>query len=235
MHFRGCSGQVNRLPRTFHSGETGDLDLIVRWLRQHWPHRPLAVVGYSLGGNVLLKWLSERGDHADVAAAVAVSVPMDLGICADRMERGFSRLYLRLLVGSLRRKVLAKYRQRPAAAPIDLERVRRARGFREFDDLVTAPLHGFLDAQDYYRRSSSKGLLGGIRRPTLIIHARDDPFMTPGVLPSPATLPPQVHLEVSTHGGHVGFVAGCGLMGLRPDYWLDRRIAGFLCGRLLTG
>lgn len=230
MHFRGCSGEPNRLSRTYHSGETEDLDCVVRWLRLHWPDRARGVVGYSLGGNVLLKWLGERGRDAPVAAAVAVSVPMDLAACAARMERGFSRLYRHQLVGSLRRKVLEKYAQRPGT--LDLERVRRAQGFREFDTLVTAPLHGFTDADDYYRRCSSRDFVARIRRPTLILHALDDPFMIPGVLPDTSSLPAQVTLEVSRHGGHVGFVEGTGPLGLRPGYWLERRVPAFITRQL---
>lgn len=230
MHFRGCSGEPNRLPRTYHSGETEDLDRVVRWLRRHWPERPRGVVGYSLGGNVLLKWLGERGYDAPVSAAVAVSVPMELAACAERMERGFSRIYLWRLVGSLRRKVLEKYARSPT--PLDLDRVRHARGFREFDNLVTAPLHGFSSADDYYRRCSSRGFLAGIRRPTLIVHALDDPFMTPSVLPDASSLPRHVTLELSPHGGHVGFVEGAGPLGLRPDYWLERRVPAFIIHQL---
>jgi predicted alpha/beta-fold hydrolase len=227
VHFRGCSGVPNRLMRSYHSGETGDLDLLMRWLRRRWPHRAIGVVGYSLGGNVLLKWLGEHGTAARVEAAVAVSVPMDLAVCAERMQSGMSRLYCWRLVRSLKAKVLRKFRDR--SGPLDLARVRRARGFREFDDAVTAPLHGFTSAEDYYRRSSSCAWLAGIRRPTLILHAADDPFMTPAVLPPAGdTLPAELTLELSAHGGHVGFVASRGPLGLLPGYWLEARIGAFL-------
>ena len=230
MHFRGCGGRPNRLPRTYHSGETGDLDLVMRWLRRHWPDRPLGVVGFSLGGNVLLKWLGERGDDAAADAAAAVCVPLRLEVCATRMEQGFSRLYLWRLARELRRKVATKFRRRPG--PLDLAAVSRTRGFRDFDDIATARLHGFRDAADYYRRASSRAWLDRIRRPTLLLQARDDPFMTPAVLPSPDELAPSVTLEVHGRGGHVGFVAGRGALGLRPDYWLDRRLVDFLQARL---
>jgi hypothetical protein len=227
VHFRGCSGVPNRLARSYHSGETGDLDLLVRWLRHCWPRRAIGVVGYSLGGNVLLKWLGEHGAAARVEAAVAVSVPMDLAVCADRMQCGLSRVYCWRLVRSLKRKVVEKFRSR--SGPLDLARVRRARGFREFDDAVTAPLHGFTGAHDYYRRSSSRAWLTGIRRPTLIVHAVDDPFMTPAVLPPDRdALPAELRLELSAQGGHVGFIASRGPLGLLPGYWLEARIGGFL-------
>jgi len=230
VHFRGCGGRSNRLARSYHSGETGDLDLVVRRLRERWPQRALAVAGFSLGGNVLLKWLGEHGRTAPVDAAAAVCVPMDLAVCAARMEQGFSRLYLWWLVRALKRKVLAKHGRRPGE--LDLARVRRARGFREFDDLVTAPLHGFRDAGEYYRLASSRPYLAAIRRPTLIVQARDDPFMTAQVLPDAASLPPQVELAAPAHGGHVGFVAGRGPLGLRPRYWLEQRLLDFLEARL---
>ncbi len=226
MHFRGCGGAVNRLQRTYHSGETGDLDTVVRWLRRHWPRRAMGVVGYSLGGNVLVKWLGEQGARAPVDAAVAVCVPMDLAVCAERLERGMSRLYRWRLVRSLRRKVLAKFARRDG--PLDLARVRATRGFREFDDAVTAPLHGFVGAGDYYARSSSRAYLPRVRRPTLVLHAADDPFMSDAVLPPAARVPAQVRLESSPRGGHVGFVQGDGPLGLRPHYWLEGRIAAFM-------
>ena len=230
MHFRGCSGAPNRLARSYHSGETSDLDRVVRWLRRQWPHRPLAVVGYSLGGNVLLKWLGEHGVGAPVDAAVAVCVPMELAVSARRLDQGLSRVYRWRLVRDLRRKVLAKFRYRPGA--LDLTRVSEARGFREFDDAVTAPLHGFDGVDHYYRDSSARRFLAAIRRPTLIVHALDDPFMTPEVLPAPGSVPIGVRLEVSRHGGHVGFVAGGGPLGLLPRYWLDTRISAYLNERL---
>jgi predicted alpha/beta-fold hydrolase len=230
MHFRGCGGQVNRLQHTYHSGDTVDLDRIVRWLRAHWPRRSIGVVGFSLGGNVLLKWLGEQGEDAPVDAAAAVCVPLRLEICADRMERGLSRLYLWRLTRALKAKVRAKYRRRPG--PLDLGAVARTRGFRDFDEIVTARLHGFTGADDYYRRASSIAVLRGIRRRTLLLQARDDPFMTPDVLPRRDEMADAVLLETPEHGGHVGFVGGCGPLGLTPRYWLDERLLAFLAGEL---
>lgn len=226
MNFRGCSGTANRLARTYHSGETGDLDVIVSRLREQLPGRKLAVVGYSLGGNVLLKWLGERGGEARVDAAVAVSVPMLLGVCAERMEQGFSRFYLWKLLRRLRRTLRMKYSRR--SLPFPLHGALTARGFREFDSRFTAPLNGFRDAEDYYTRSSSRQFLPQIRQPTLILHARDDPFMTAAVIPDNDELTDCVQLEASEHGGHVGFVEGCGPLGLWPRLWLQRRIRDYL-------
>lgn len=227
--FRNCGDRPNRLARSYHSGETGDLDRLIARLRRSAPDRPLAAVGFSLGGNVLLKWLGENGARAALDAAVAVSVPMRLDRCADRLQRGLSRLYqwhlLRHLRGSYRRKF--RHRDDP---PFPLARLAELRSFRRFDDRVTAPLHGFAGVDDYYRRCSSRGFLAGIRVPTLVIQARDDPFMTPDMLPSAAELSATTTLELSPRGGHVGFVGGphpC-----RPRYWLDRRIPAFLAAYL---
>ena len=228
MHFRGCSGEPNRLPRTYHSGETGDFGHVVRSLRERHPSVPLAAVGFSLGGNVLLKWLAERGGAAEVAAAVAVSVPFRLDRAADRLERGFSRMYKRHLIADLRRAVLRKFRHRPG--PLDLEAVRREGSFRGFDNRVTAPLHGFRDAGHYYDVASCRRYLRDVARPTLIVHALDDPFMTPDVVPSREELSPCIRLELSAGGGHTGFVEGGAPWSAR--YWLDDRIPRFLGGHL---
>ena len=229
MHFRGCSGEPNRLARTYHSGETGDLSRVVRELRRREPDTPLCVVGYSLGGNVLLKWLGEQGGRAEVDAAVAVSVPLLLDVAAERMNRGLSRVYRWYLLRLMRRKVLTKFRrwERP---PIDVSRHRSWRTMRDFDDAVTAPLHGFRDASDYYRRSSARCRLGTIARPTLIIQSRDDPLMSEAVIPAAEELSESTTLEVSAQGGHVGFIGGTSPAD--ADYWLERRIPEFLTAQM---
>jgi predicted alpha/beta-fold hydrolase len=224
MHFRGCSGEPNRLPRGYHSGETGDLDYVARLLRGRAPNAPLAVVGYSLGGNVLLKWLGESDAARPVDAGVAVSVPFELAKSAARIDKGFSRLYQWRLLGSMKRSVRRKFARLPA--PVDLSRLNAVRNFEQFDELITAPLHGFRDAADYYARSSSRQFLSGILRPTLIIHAADDPFMTPDTVPGPSELSAQVRLELSAHGGHAGFVAGS--LPWTPVYWAEQRIVRYL-------
>ncbi|MGA7801971.1 MAG: hydrolase [Gammaproteobacteria bacterium] len=220
MHFRGCSGEPNRLPRSYHSGETGDLDAVVRELKHRYPRRTLFVLGYSLGGNVLLKWLGEQGRDAAVDAAVAVSVPFELSQAGRRLRQGFSRGYQWHLLGRLRRSVRIKARR--MKLPIAVDHLAAMRTFRQFDDQVTAPLHGFRDADDYYRRCSSRQFLAAIAVPTLIVHALDDPFMTPEAVPTGAELSPQVTLELASTGGHVGFVAGS--LPWRPRYWLEERI-----------
>lgn len=228
MHFRGCSGEPNRLERSYHSGETGDLEHVVRVLREREPGTPLAAVGYSLGGNVLLKWLGERGEQAPLAAAVAVSVPFDLHRAAWRLERGLSRLYQWALLRSLRRSVGRKFRRR--TAPFDLTAVAQLASFRAFDGHVTAPLHGFRDADDYYTRSSCGQYLKRIAIPTLVLHALDDPFMTADAVPAAAELSEKITLELSARGGHVGFVAGA--LPWQPRYWLEERIPAYLLAAL---
>lgn len=226
MHFRGCSGEPNRLPRSYHSGETGDPDLIVRLLRQRHPDAPLAVVGYSLGGNVLLKWLAEQGEAAPIDAAVAVSVPYRLADSANRLLHGFSRLYqMRLVMNlcdSFRRK------RKRIAMPIDPP-LRRIKTFWDFDTAVTAALHGFRDAGHYYATVSSRQFLKQIGKPVLCIHARDDTFMFPETAPEPSELSSAVELDLAEHGGHVGFVSG--RWPWKPRYWLEERIPEYLAAR----
>ncbi|GAB4349665.1 MAG: hydrolase [Gammaproteobacteria bacterium] len=224
MHFRGCSGEPNRLERRYHSGETGDLAHLVDRLRDRFPRRPLAVVGYSLGGNVLLKWLGEQGDAAPVDAAVAVSVPFLLGRVADRLEHGFSRLYQWVLLRRMRINLRLKMDR--VALPLDGVDIDRLDTFRRFDDAVTAPLHGFAGVEAYYQQCSSRQYLKGIARPTLILHALDDPFMTEDTVPGAEELGEGVTLELARRGGHVGFVDG--RWPWRAGYWLERRIPEFL-------
>ncbi len=226
LNFRSCSGDLNRLPRFYHSGDTGDLATVVSLLVERRPEARLGVVGVSIGGNVLLKWLGECGADApsQVAAAVAISVPFDLTLCAEALDRGFRRVvYTENFMRSLRRKVRDKARQFPGF--VDLDAVRRARTFRAYDRAVTAPLHGFADERDYWRRASSGPYLGKIRRPTLLINALDDPFVPEVSLPDPRALPSDVVAEFVPHGGHVGFVEG---PPWRSDSWAERRAVDFL-------
>lgn len=224
MYFRGCSGEPNRLPRSYHSGDTADLQQVIGHIRQRHPQTPLAVIGYSLGGNVLLKWLGEQGARAPVATAVAVSVPFDLGAAADKLEHGLSRIYQRYLLGKLYRSVIARSRCHPP--PVPLGKLHTLATFRAFDDAITAPLHGFRGVDDYYSRSSSRQFLKYIAIPTLILHARDDPFLPAGAIPVERELGDQVTLELSRGGGHVGFVSG--RLPLRAHYWLESRICTHL-------
>lgn len=228
MHFRGCSGEPNRLPRSYHSGDTGDVAYLADRLRTDHPDTPLLAVGYSLGGNALLKWLGESGTASPLSAAAAISVPFRLGDAADRLEHGFSRVYQWTFLSELRASVRRK-RER-----VDLPEIPGSLGglrtFRAFDDRVTAPLNGFQGADDYYARASCRQYLRGIRIPTLIVHSLDDPLMTPATVPAATELPPAVTLELSPQGGHVGFIGGATPPVAR--YWLEQRVPSFLAETL---
>jgi predicted alpha/beta-fold hydrolase len=224
MHFRGCSGEVNRLPRTYHSGDTGDLAAIIRILQTREPTTPIAVIGFSIGGNVLLKWLGETEGNHSLAAAVAVSVPFQLNKSVDRLREGFSLIYEKHLLKCLQLKIVEKFRSQPS--PVSLPTMESLKTIRQFDNEITAPLHGFASAEDYYTKSSSRQFLKSIQVPTLILHAKDDPFMPASVIPNPDELSSAIQLEVLPKGGHVGFVSGS--VPWRPQYWLDERIPAFL-------
>ena len=221
---RGAGPEPNRLPRSYHHGASADVALVLEELRRREPHTPLYAVGWSLGANVLLKHLGEDGERSPLSAAVAVCAPLSLRECAEKLRRGFARVYQNRLLYELKLGLRRKHAQ--FALPIDFAAALRARDFFEIDDAVTAPLHGFADALDYYARCSSGQFLRGIRRPTLIVNALDDPFMTPDIIPPERELAPDVTLELSTHGGHVGFIAA-GPRGL-PYCWLEQRIAEHL-------
>ncbi|WP_390897917.1 hydrolase [Pseudomonas citri] len=232
LNWRGCSGEPNLLPRSYHSGVSEDLAATIAHLRACRPLAPLFAVGYSLGGNVLLKHLGETGHNSQLQGAVAVSVPFRLDQCADRIGQGFSRFYqahfMRSLVTYVRnkqRKFQHDGRHEGLQTLTALGPLENMRTFWDFDGRVTAPLHGFSDAADYYRRASSRYFLGGISTPTLVIQAADDPFVFPHSLPEPGELSASTRFELHARGGHVGFVEGSLR---RPGYYLERRIPHWL-------
>ncbi|UCC71195.1 MAG: hydrolase [Gemmatimonadota bacterium] len=227
INFRGCGETMNRAPRLYHSGETADLDWVVGELAKRDPGAAILPIGVSLGGNVLLKWLGEEGEHAadEVVAGVAVSTPFDLAAAAERMSRGLGRLYTHFFLRTLKEKALAKAAQYPDI--LDATAIRRARTWREYDDVTTAPLHGFHDAADYWERSSSINYLDRIRRPVLLISARDDPFIPESSLPVDAVeRSPWLHAEFTARGGHAGFITGA--LPWLPVYWAEQRAMEFL-------
>lgn len=233
LNFRSCSGEPNRLPRFYHSGDTADLDHVARVITARHPEARMGAVGVSLGGNVLLKWLGEQGEAApaQVAGAVGISVPFDLEACARVLDRGLPRaLYTSNFMRTLRRKVRAKAKAYPGF--VDVKAALRARTFAAYDRAVTAPLHGFADERDYWQRSSSGPYLAAIRRPVLLINALDDPFIPVASLPPVAALPPGVQAEFTAHGGHAGFLEGGAPW--RPRSWAEARAVDFL-DPLLTG
>ncbi|MFQ5937687.1 MAG: hydrolase [Acidiferrobacterales bacterium] len=228
MHFRGCSGTPNRLPRSYHSGDTDDFAHLIATLERREPHTPLAAVGYSLGGNVLLKWLGETGAQTPLRAAVAVSVPFLLAHAAARVNTGFSRVYQRKLLRSMRRRIRYKLHRMPLN--IKTTHLRALRSFRAFDDCVTAPLHGFRSADHYYGVASCHQYLHAITIDTLIVHPRADPCRTQATIPTADDLSARVQLELYAGGGHVGFIGGRWPWQVR--YWLEERIAAYLQPRL---
>ncbi|MSR14678.1 MAG: hydrolase [Gammaproteobacteria bacterium] len=220
MHFRGCSGTPNRLARSYHSGDTGDLKFLLDTLQARLPNRALGAVGYSLGGNVVLKFLGELGSRTSLVAAAAVSVPFDLAAAASRLNQGFSRIYQRHLVSSMRTKLKRKFSD--VAAPIDLTHLHRWRTFWEYDEHVTAPLHGFASAADYYAQSSSRNFIKRITIPTLVVHALDDPFLPASAVPLEHEIVASITFELVARGGHVGFVMPH--LKAVTNSWLERRL-----------
>ncbi len=208
FHFRGCSGEPNRLPRAYHSGDSGEIDWSLRRIHDRAAGAPVYGVGISLGGNALAKWLGETGAQAlaVTSRAAVVSAPLDLMAAGDALGRGFALNYARHFLGTLKASTHAKLQRHPGL--VDREAMRRSRTLRDFDNVVTAPLHGFRDTDDYWTRASAKPLLAGIRVPTLVINARDDPFLPAAALPTEREVSAAVKLEFPSRGGHVGFVSG---------------------------
>ncbi len=237
MNFRSCSGELNRTARFYHAGDTVDLAFVLDRLAARNPSVTLLGVGFSLGANQLLKYLGEQGDASRVRAAVAVSVPYDLGRGADKLWASFmGRAYTRHFVGRL----VGKYRHKREATggllpgpELEVERILRSRSFREFDDALTARLHGFRDADDYYTTSSSARFLHAVRVPTLLVQALDDPFVDEAALPQDAIDGNPCLLRAFVpHGGHVGFIAG---PPHRPWFWAEREAARFLAAQVRVG
>jgi predicted alpha/beta-fold hydrolase len=228
LMFRSCDGEVNAARRFYHSGETTDLDLVVRRLIDEHPDLHLVMCGVSLGGNVLLKWLGEHGKRvpAQIKRAAAVSVPYDLEAGARLMENGFARSYVRHFLGTLVAKTIKKAELYPDLC--DTQRLRAARSFFEFDDLLTGPVHGFAGAHDYYRRSSSIHFLDDVRVPTLLMSAWNDPFLPQSVLEDVRNIARRnqhLFVEFSLTGGHVGWVTG---QPWAQEYYMENRVVEWL-------
>ncbi len=234
INWRGCSGEPNLLPRAYHSGASDDLGEVINHLQASRPLAPLHAVGYSLGGNVLLKYLGETAGSCPLRKAVAVSVPFRLDQCADRIGLGFSRVYQAHFMKAMVAYVKDKQRlfrdrdlQQHLATLSGLGTLDGMRTFWDFDGRITAPLHGYRDAEDYYRRASSRYFLPDIAIPTLLIQAADDPFVFRHSVPETSELSATTTLELHAHGGHVGFIEGTPH---RPRYYLERRIPQWLAG-----
>lgn len=221
MFLRGCSGEPNRLSRTYHSGAVEDLDEVLAFLGASG--RPAAAaIGFSLGGNLLLRYLGLSGKDAVLKAAMAVSVPFVLGDAAKRLEKGPSRIYQRYLMNRLKHSYVRKFAATPSPLQVDLDQIHT---LWQYDQEITAPLNGFAGADDYYNRCSSIHYLSSITVPTLILHSLDDPFMYPQNVPAADQVGPGVRLAIQAHGGHVGFVEG-GFPWVR-DCLIDRLAPAF--------
>ncbi len=232
VNFRGCSGEPNRLRRSYHGGDTADLAWVIAHVQTCHPSNPLVCVGISLGGNVLLKYLGEQGEALprQVQAAVAISTPFDLAASVQALGQGFSRVYQQRLVSSLKRKTFEKLARYPNL--VDRRALRAVRTLAAFDDLVTAPVHGFADATVYWTACSSAPFLSRIRRPTLLINAEDDPFFPAAALPRAAVSEnPFLTAAFTAAGGHIGFLAG--RWPPAPIAWAELRAIAFLAEHLV--
>ncbi|MEZ8356883.1 hydrolase [Vibrio sp. 10N.222.47.A9] len=223
MHFRGCSGKPNRLARAYHSGEVEDARFFLRHLHAQFPNNPKVAVGISLGGNMLANYLAEYADDPLLSAATIVSAPFDLACCSSRIERGFSKLYKKYLLNSLKSNALKKIKLLQEKLGITAETIKKIDKLYEFDERITAPLHGFKNAQDYYAQCSALPKLNKIKLPTQIIHAKDDPFMTDDVIPK-FVLPDNIDYRLFQKGGHVGFITGSTL---KPRFWLEEALPAY--------
>lgn len=211
VHFRGCSGEANRLPRAYHCGDSDEGDWILRTVNKRWPSAPLYAIGVSLGGNMLAKWAGERQESASfVTAAASIGSPLDLTAGGEALSRGVNLIYTRAFLITLKGKVLAKVQQFPEIARDDeyVERLRAIRNLYEFDNEYTAPLHGFRNTEDYWQRASAKQWLPAVRIPYLVLNARNDPFVPEASLPQAAQVAASVELEQPAEGGHIGFARG---------------------------
>ncbi len=223
MHFRGCSGKPNKLARAYHSGEVEDARFVLEYLRETFPNRPIVATGISLGGNMLANYLADYNQDPIVSAATIISAPLDLAACSKRMEQGFSKVYRRYLVSSLKASSLKKFHLLQGALGLSPQSIKKLTYLSDFDDLITAPLHGFENSQDYYQKCSAIHKLQQIRVPTQIIHSKDDPFMCEAVIPTFA-LPDNIDYRLFEQGGHVGFL--CGSI-LKPEFWLEKALPAY--------
>lgn len=239
LNCRACDGQPNLKAGSYHAGFTNDLDLLCQQIKRDYPNRSLLLAGFSLGGNMMLKWLGEKTDEVDITAAVAVSVPYKLGHCADKVDQGLAKGYRNHMISAMKQKLSNKkqfFRQQDMWSEYEklqaLGDLSWIKSFWQFDDHVVARLHGFDGVHDYYQKNSSIGFLRSIQTPTLLIHAEDDPMLPLSILPKKAELSESIQLNVYPHGGHVGFVSQSVKSGL--SYWLEPTITSFFKTQLAT-
>lgn len=226
LQLRGGGEQPNRLPRSYHHADTADLRRLWHRLRAQEPEAFVGAIGWSLGGNVLLKALGEEGDQAPLDAACAVSVPFRLRDCAVFLRQGVARAYQHHLLERLKQMLRLKLQKLELPPPADAEKALAARDFFEYDDAFTAPLNGYADVEDYYARAACGQFLKHIRTPTTIFQALDDPFMPPDIIPTADQLAADVQIRTTAKGGHVGFMARGA--GLKPAWWLQHALVDTL-------
>jgi len=227
MYYRSCSGEPNRLYRRYHAGDTDDLVNVINLIKERAPDTPIAVLGYSLGGNVLLKWLAESKIEEipeELAAAVAISVPFELEKVNLHITQGFAQVYQAAMRNKMQRSIKEKYTGREDTQ-LDIEKIMSLKTFREIDEVFTAPVHGFKTVEEYYEKNSCRYILKDVKYPILVLHSRDDPFMTMEDVPKADELSEHITFELSEKGGHVGFVYG---NPWRPRYYLEERIPSYL-------
>ena len=223
MHFRGCGSRPNNKAHSYHSGDTRDITYFTQELQQRFPQHPLFAVGFSLGGNVLTRYLAEQTSAAFIASCV-ICAPLHLASCSKRINHGFSRIYQKYLVDMLRNSAKEKLALN-LVNHINTRQLNDIRSIWQFDQQVTAPINGFASAADYYQQASGKFVLKNINKPCLVIHAADDPFLNHHEIVSTLNLPKQVNFEVSKRGGHVGFISG--KWPFKPIYWLEQRVTDY--------
>lgn len=225
MHFRNCSRHANRLPRAYHSGETSDLGFLIKTLKQRFVDRPLYAVGFSLGGNVLAKYLGEQQALSGLQGAAVISAPHHLSSSCQVIRKSCFGLYQKYLLDRMKRSFSRKLDTITDVLPVDEQKLRAIDDLWQFDNLITAPLHGFDDAEDYYAKASAQNYLKDITTPTLLIHAKDDPMLSSQAVPKAEQVSAQVTLAVSETGGHVGFISGANPF--KPQFWLEKVVPNY--------
>ncbi len=225
MHFLNCSREVNRLARAYHSGETEDLRFFINYLKGKFPSRPLFAVGFSLGGNVLAKYLGEQGQSSHLTGAAVVSAPFDLSASCEIIRKSLCKIYQKYLLDRMKKSMQRKLPQIQQQINLTPEKLKSINDLWQFDDMLTAPLHGFSGAEDYYQQASAKPYLKTIATPTLIVHAKDDPMLSVKAVPNGTDVSDYVTLRVSDKGGHVGFISGNNPF--KPVYWLEHIVPSY--------
>ncbi len=226
MHFRGCGIKPNKKARMYHAGEIEDASSLIHHLQKKYPLAKLHAIGYSLGANMLLKLVASFKNKSPLHSAVAISAPLELEKCTRYIDQGFAKIYQHYLLKDLKSSLLNKVKHLDLKTDFDLDeaRVKKIKTIYEFDDIFTAPVHGYKNAKEYYTQNSSRQFLKEIKIPTLLIHSKDDPFMPSSVFPEPDEISNSILYEVGNYGGHVGFIEGTLF---KPEFWLEKRVKSF--------